>query len=205
MKKTSFGAIRFLIAAVAVMAFAAAPAVWASGADEIVQLKIRSDKDNATIEVPLPVLEFLQKHKVGKRLDAGTINGQKVTLSLDQLMEALKDSRAKGGETLLMKIEEPKETTTIHLALAQDTASRPGKKPTSVVLTAKDRDEEGPTRITVPLSTVDMIFGSLKVEGQGHDDTTPLFKDLLSFAREMGTGLLARVVSKDGEVTLTLE
>ena len=205
MRRKSIGTVRLLIAAIAVMVFAAAPAVWAAGSDEIVQLKIRSDKENATIEVPLPVLEFLQKHKVCKKLDAGTINGQKVTLSLDQLMRALKDTRAKGGETLLMKIEEPKETTTIHLALAKDTVSRPGKKPTSVVLTAKDRDEEGPTRITVPLSTVDMIFGSIKVEGEGHDDTTPLFRDLLSFARDMGTGMLARVVSDDGEVTLTLE
>jgi hypothetical protein len=205
MRKRSFGTLRLLIAAVAVMALAVAPAAWASGGDEVVQLKIRSDKDNATIEVPLPVLEFLQKHKVGKKLDAGTINGQRVTLSLDQLMQALQDSRAKGGETLLMKIEEPKETTTIHLAVSKETSPRPGKAPTSVVLTAKDRGDEGPTRITVPLSTVDMIFGSLKVEGKGHDDTTPLFRDLLSFAKDMGTGLLARVVSDDGEVTLTLE
>jgi hypothetical protein len=199
-----------IIAAAAVLALAlASPAVLASGADELVQLRIKSDHKNAVVEIPLPVLEFLQKHDVGKKIDAGEVHGRRIHVSLDQIMKALKDTRAKGGETLLMKVEEPGETTTIFLAVATDASSRPGKTPTTVVLTAKDPHKDGPTRITVPLSTVDMLVGSLKIEGddgEGHGhDPMPLFRDLLSFARDMGTGLLARVQSDDGEVVLELQ
>src|SRR5574340_1186078 len=71
---------------------------------EIVQLHVRGDGEHAVIEIPVPVLEFLSKQKATRQLDAGTVNGRKVTFSLDKLLKALDENRAKGGETPLLTV-----------------------------------------------------------------------------------------------------
>lgn len=197
----------FLTAALgALVVFAlSAPPSLAADKVEVMQLHVRGDGEHAVIEIPVPVLEFLAKQKATRQLDAGTVNGRKVTVSLDKVLKALEESRAKGGETPLLTVEEDGKSRSFGLALAKEAVSRPGQSPTSVVLTAREPHHQGPTKITVPLSTFDLILGSVQVEPGEGDDPMPLFKNLLSFSREFGTGLLARVVSDGGEVTLALE
>lgn len=197
----------FLTAALGVLVVFAlsAPPSLAADRVEVMQLHVRGDGEHAVIEIPVPVLEFLAKQKATRQLDAGTVNGRKVTVSLDKVLKALEENRARGGETPLLTVEEDGKSRSFGLALATEAVSRPGRSPTSVVLTAREPHHEGPTKITVPLTTFDLILGSVQVEPGEGNDPMPLFKNLLSFSREFGTGLLARVVSDEGEVTLTLE
>jgi hypothetical protein len=194
-----------LILAVSAASLILAAPFRAADKVELVQLHVRGDGDHALIEIPLPVLEFLSRQKATRQLDAGTVNGRRVTVSLDKLLKTLGEARAKGGETPLLTVEEDGKTRSFSLALAKEPVARPGAIATSVVLTTAERRREGGTRITVPLSTFDLLLGSVQVEPGEGNDPMPLFRDLLSFSREFGTGVLARVISDDGEVTLALE
>lgn len=205
MRLQSSRAAVLMIFAVASASLVLAAPSHAADKVELVQLHVRGDGEHAVIEIPVPVLEFLSKQKATRDLDAGTVHGRRVTVSLDKLLKALDDSRAKGGETLLMTVEEEGRPRSFSLALAKEPVSRPGAAPTSVVLTTAERRQEGGTKITVPLATLDLLFGSVNVEPGEGSDPMPLFRNLLSFSREFGTGLLARVLSDDGEVTLALE
>jgi hypothetical protein len=203
--RTPRPAILAVALAFAVLAAAISPSAVAADRVDLVQLHVRGDGEHALIEIPVPVLEFLAKQKATRQLDAGTVNGRRVTFSLEKLLKALDEARAKGGETPLITVEEEGRSRSFSLALAKAAATRPGRAPASVVLTAAETRRGGPTRITVPLATFDLLLGSVEVEPGEGNDPMPLFKDLLSFSREFGTGLLARVVSDDGEVTLALE
>lgn len=189
------------VAAAAALALALALPAPAKDGAEIVQFKITSEKDNATIEVPLAVLQFLNDHQVGRKLDAGKVNGHRIQISLDQVLKSI----PKSGEMTLFQVEEAGQKTTCNMTVVKDGAPRPGKAPVNVVLTADDPGKPGPTKITVPLATIEALFGAVKVDDPEKDDVMPLLRDLLPFARQLGTGLLARVQSKDGQVALMLE
>jgi hypothetical protein len=184
---------------------AALPLPAQSGAGEVVQLRIQSERDNAVIEMPLKVLEFLDQHNVGKGLQGCRVEGQQVTLDLGKVLDALKKEN-KGGESRLFTVEEHGRTSSVTVGFAPSAQPRPGKAPTNFVLQARHKGEAGEgTRISVPLSTVQSLLPGLKAEGKGPVDAEALFAQLVPFARQLGTGLLARVVSNDGEVTLSLE
>jgi hypothetical protein len=193
---------RFLALAVAAaLALALSLPSLAKDGNEIVQFKIVSEKDNATIEIPLAVLQFLSDHQVGRKLDAGKFNGQRMQLDLDQILKSL----PKSGEMMLFQVEEAGKKTTCNMTVVKDAALRPGKEPVNVVLTADEPNKAGPAKITVPLATIEALFTAVKVDDPEKDDLMPLVRDLLPFARQLGTGLLARIQSKGGQVTLMLE
>jgi len=61
-------------------------------------------------------------------------------------------------------------------------------------------------RITVPLTAIDAILQAIQVGGSATgDDLGTLFKSGIPFLKEIGTGLLAHIVSDTEEVTLRLE
>ena len=193
---------RFVVlTAAAVLALTLALPALAKDGTEIVQFKIVSEKDNATIEVPLAVLQFLNDHQVGRKLDAGKVNGQRIQISLDQVLKSIPRS----GEMTLFQVEEAGKKTTCNMTVVKGAEPRPGKAPVNVVLTADEPSKAGRTKITVPLATIEALFGAVTVDDPEKDDLMPLFRDILPFARQLGTGLLARVQSKDGQVTLMLE
>ena len=133
------------------------------------------------------------------------LNGEKVTLSLRKLVNALKENRGKGGETLLFSEEEHGKNVSCYASFAEPT-SRPGKVPANVVLLVKDlKAGDTKTKLTVPLSTVDAVMQALNIEGEKADDVGGLFKQCVQFANELGTGLLAKVTGPQEEVLLSLE
>ncbi len=183
----------------------AAPAV--AGGDPLVQIRVQGDGEQALIEVPMKVLEFLDKNQVGKEFHACRMHGQDVTLSLGDVMKALKQAGA-GGETVLMTIEEEGKKRSVTVGFADEKSLRPGKAPTQVVLSfrgEKGGREPKDVKISVPLATVEAIFQGVKIEKKGDDQAGLMIRQLVPFARDVGTGLLARVVSDDGEVSIVLE
>ncbi len=194
---TALAAVLFIGAASATMAQAKQ--------DEMVRLRFQSDKESATVEVPMKILEFFDKHNLGKTVHTGVLNGERVTLSLGKLVSALKENRGKSGETLLFSEEEHAKTVSCYASFAEPT-SRPGKVPANVVLLVKDlKAGEVKTKLTVPLSTVDAVMQALNIEGEKADDVGGLFKQCVQFANELGTGLLAKVTGPKEEVLLSLE
>ena len=77
--------IAMVLVAALLAGLAALPLAAQGRSDEVVKLRFASDKETATVEVPMAVLEFLNRHNVGRKVHTGTLNGQKVTLSLDKL------------------------------------------------------------------------------------------------------------------------
>jgi len=199
-KRTAF------VLAVAVLSSSAALPLWAqTQKDEIVRLRFQGDKESATIEVPMAILEFFDRHNVGKTVHTGTLNGQKVTISLGKLVRSLKENRGKSGETLLFSEEEHGKTVNCYASFATPSL-RPGKAPANVVLLVKDlKADEAKTKLTVPLSTVDAVMQALNIEGEKGDDLGGLFKQCVQFANELGTGLLAKVTGPSEEILLSLE
>ncbi len=197
--------IATLLTAAALCALAVLPLAAQGRSDELVRLRFVGDKESATVEVPLAVLEFLNRHNVGRKVHTGTVNGQKVTLSLDKLVQSLKDNRGKTGETLIFTAEEHGRTTSCYAGFVTP-APRPGKTPVNVVLTVKDlKAATDKTKLTVPLSTVDAVLQALNIEGEQGGDLGGLFKQCVQFANELGTGMLARAVGPTEEVLLSLE
>ncbi|MGC8724550.1 MAG: hypothetical protein ACP5VF_11870 [Acidobacteriota bacterium] len=195
----------FFAALVAALLTAALPLLAQSGSDEVVQFRIQGEQDKAVIEMPLKVLQFLDQHKVEKGLQGCRVEGQQVTLDLGKVLDALK-KESKGGESQLFAVEKHGRKSSVTVGFAPSAQPRPGKAPTNFVLRARNKGEGGEeTRISVPLSTVQSLLSGIKVEGKGPVDTEALFAQLVPFAKQLGTGLLARVVSNDGEVTLSLE
>ncbi len=195
----------FVVVLAVALLSAALPLLAQSRSDEVVQFRIRGERDNAVIEMPLKVLEFLDQHKVGKGFQGCRVEGQQVTLDLGKVLDALKKEN-KGGESQLFTVEEHGRKSSVTVGFAPPAQPRPGKAPTNFVLQARDKGESGEgTRISVPLSTVQSLLSGLKVEGKGPVDAEALFTQIVPFAKQLGTGLLARVVSNDGEVTLSLE
>lgn len=180
---------------------------FASGrGEEMVRLTVQSEKESAVVEVPMQVLEFLNRHQVGKKFHAGELNGQKVTLSLDKLVQSLKENRGKSGETLLFSaVEEGKKTS--FSASFNEAPARPGKAPANLTLIVRDlKAGKEKTQITVPLSTIDALLSAIQVDGEGDaEDVGKVLKDSMPFAKEIGTGLLARVLGPDEEIILQLE
>ncbi len=195
----------FVLAAAVLSLPAASPLRAQSTKDEIVRLRFQNDKESATIEVPMAILEFFDRHNAGKTVHTGVLNGQKVTLSLGKLMNSLKENRGKNGETLLFSEEEHGKTVNCYTSFSAP-SSRPGKAPVNVVLVVKDlKANDIKTKLTVPLSTVDAVMQALNVEGDKGDDLGGLFRQCVQFANELGTGLLAKVTGPSEEVLLTLE
>lgn len=194
------------MALVVMASLLALPALAAGQGEEVVRLRVQAEKESVVVEIPMAVLEFFQKHQVTNKLDAGEINGQKITLSLDKLLKGLKDSQGKTGESLLFSAEEAGKKTTFFASVAKG-SPRDGKAPTSVSLLVKDlKAGAEKVRITVPLSAVDAVLQAITVEGSGKgDDVGTLFKSGIPFLQEIGTGLLAHLVSDTEEVTLRLE
>ena len=188
----------------------ALPALAQGKPEEMVRLRIQSDKETAVVEIPMLVLEFLNRHQMGRKVHAGELNGQKITLSLDKLIQSLKDSRGKSGETLLFTAEEHGKSTSFHAGFEQG-VGRPGKTPASLTLVVRDlKGEKDKTRITVPLSTIDAVLQAIQVEGTAEAakdevDISRVFKDSMPFAQEIGTGILVRVVGPNEEILLSLE
>lgn len=192
--------------ALAMASVMAVPALASGKGEEMVRLRIQSDKESAVVEVPMPVLEFFQKHQMTNKIDAGEMNGQKITFSLDKLLKGLKENQNKAGESLLFSVEEPGKKATFYAGVTK-AEPREGKSPTSVSLLVRDTKAGAEkVRITVPLSAIDTILQAIQVEGNGSgDDLGTLFKSGIPFLKEIGTGLLAHVVSDTEEVTLRLE
>lgn len=195
------------IALVAGLALALAlPGLAAGRGEEMVRLTVQSEKETAVVEVPMQVLEFFNKHQVGKKFHAGELNGQKVTLSLDKLVQSLKENRGKSGETLLFSaVEEGKKTS--FSASFNEGPARPGKSPANLTLIVRDlKADKEKTQITVPLSTIDALLQAIQVDGEGDaEDVGKVLKDTMPFAKEIGTGLLARVLGATEEIVLRLE
>lgn len=195
------------IAAAGVLALALAlPALAQGRGEEMVKLTVQSEKETAVVEIPMAVLEFVNKHQVGKKVHAGELNGQKVTLSLDKLVQSLKENRGKSGETLLFSAVEEGKKTTFTASFNQGPA-RPGKTPANLTLVVRDlKAEKEKTQITVPLSTIDAVLSAIQVEGSGDaEEVGKVLKDSMPFAQEIGTGLLVRVLGPTEEVLLRLE
>lgn len=173
--------------------------------DEMVRLRFQSEKESATVEVPMKILEFFDRHNVGKTVHTGVLNGQKVSLSLSKLVAALKENRSKSGETLLFSEEEHGKTMNCYASFAQP-SPRPAKAPVNVVLVVKDiKANDIKTKLTVPLSTVDAVMQALNIESTEGDDLGGLFKQCVQFANELGTGPLVTVTGPSEEVLLSLE
>lgn len=195
-----------LTALLAALLLALAAPVLAGG-DPLVQIRVQGDGEEALIQVPMKVLEFLDKNQVGREFHACRMHGQEVTLSLGDMMKALQQAGS-GGETVLMTVEEEGKKKSVTVGFSDVKAARPGKAPTQVVLSVrgdKAGSEPKDIKISVPLATVEAIFQGVKIEKQGDDQAGLLIRQLVPFARDLGTGLLARVVSDEGEVSIVLE
>jgi len=184
----------------------AIPGLAQGRGEEMVRLTVQSEKETAIVEVPMQVLEFLNKHQVGKKIHAGDLNGQKVTLSLDKLVQSLKENRGKSGETLLFSAVEEGQKTTFSASFNQGPA-RPGKVPANLTLIVRDlKADKEKTQITVPLSTIDAVLSAIQVDGSADaEDVGKVLQDSMPFAKEIGTGLLARVNGATEEIILQLE
>jgi hypothetical protein len=195
-----------IVLAAALLSLGAASSLGAqTKQDEMVRLRFQSEKESATVEVPMKILDFFDRHNVGKTVHTGVLNGQKVTLSLSKLVAALKENRGKSGETLLFSEEEHGKTVNCYTSFAPP-SPRPGKAPVNVVLVVKDlKANDVKTKLTVPLSTVDAVMQALNIQGNEGDDLGGLFKQCVQFANELGTGLLAKVTGPSEEVLLSLE
>ena len=160
----------------------ALPALAQGRGEEMVKLTIQSEKETAVVEVPMAVLEFLNKHQLGKKIHAGELNGQQVKISLDKLVQSLKENRGKSGETLLFSATENGIKTSFTASFNQGPA-RPGKTPANLTLVVRDlKAGKEKTQVTVPLTTIDAILQAIEVKGSDDaEDVGKVLKDCMPF------------------------
>lgn len=199
-------ALTGLVPALAILAgLLALPA--RSADNGLVQIRVEDGQRKALVEVPASVLDFLDRHQATKEFKACRMEGRAVTLSFGDMMKALKEA-SPGREALLLTVEEGGTRKTVSLAVLPEGASRPGKTPREFVLSVREKGKDAePTdlKVRLPLSTVEAVLKGVKVESGSSDPAGALIRDVVPFARELGTGLLLHVLSDEGEVLLALE
>jgi len=175
--------------------------------DGLVRIRIEDGGKKALVEIPAAVVTFLDRHQVTREFKACRMEGRPVTLSLGEMMKAL-EAASPGKESLLLSVEENGRKKTITLGVVPGAGSRPAKAPTDVILSVHEKGKEGEPsdlKVRLPLSTVEAVLKGIQVEGDGNDPAGALIRDIVPFARDLGTGLLLHVVSDEGEVLLSLE
>jgi hypothetical protein len=175
--------------------------------DGLVRIRVEDGEKKALVEIPAAVLTFLDRHQVTREFRACRMEGRPVTLSLGEMMKAL-DAVSPGRESLLLSVEENGRKKTVTLGVVPGAGSRPAKAPTDVILSVHKKGKDGEPadlKVRLPLSTVEAVLKGIQVEGDRNDPAGALIRDIVPFARDLGTGLLLHVVSDEGEVLLSLE
>lgn len=173
----------------------------------LVQIRVEDGGKKALVEVPASVLDFLDRHAATREFKACRMEGRTVTLSFGDMMKALKET-SPGGETLLLTVEEGGQKKTVSLAVVPEGQARPGKAPREFVLSLREKGAGGEPKdmkVRLPIATVEAVLKGVKIESEGPDPSADLIRDVVPFARELGTGLLFHVLSDEGEVLVSLE
>ncbi len=174
--------------------------------DGLVRIRVEDGEKKALVEIPTAVVTFLDRHEVTREFKACRMEGRGVTLSFGEMLKALQNA-SPGKEALLLSVEENGRKKTVTLGVVPGAGSRPAKAPTEILLSVQKKKGGEPTdlKVRLPLATVEAVLQGVKVESEGSDPAGALLRDLVPFARDLGTGLLLHVVSDEGEVLLSLE
>lgn len=175
--------------------------------DGLVRIRVEDGEKKALVEIPAAIVTFLDRHPVAREFKACRMEGRDVTFSLGEMLKAL-EAATPGQEALLVSVEENGRKKTVTLGVVPGAGHRPGKTPKDVLLSIHEKAEDGePTdlKVRLPLTTVEAVLRGVRVQGDQTEPAGALLRDLLPFARDLGTGLLLHVVSDEGEILLSLE
>lgn len=183
-----------------------APTVLARGPEtQFVQLRIQGPDDQALIEMPAQLLQFVADHSKGD-LDVGTIGGRKTAFPMGDLMKIVRENGARDHEVLFFSApDERGRTQNLYVKTFTRKAARTTGKPTALVFTVK-KDGKETVSLRISADTLDSWakdFGG--ADDQSPDDFGPFVRACLASAREMGPGPILRIQGRDGELVFALQ
>jgi hypothetical protein len=187
--------------------FIALPVLAANPSVEFVAIRIQGHRDRVLIEMPVQLLQFLAEHTKDEKFSVGTIGGRDTRVTMADLMKIVHSGKAKDHEVLfLTEKDEHGETGSFYVK----TFTRKGHgnlgKPSGMVFTVlKDGKEK--VSLSVSMDTVETWakdFGS-EDKGKDTDDFGPLVRSALASAKDLGSGVLLHIESKDSELVFSLK
>lgn len=195
------------LAAGILAAFVLVPAAAAQPSTDFVALRIESDHDKVTIEMPVQLLQYLADHTKEDKFDVGHIGGRDTKVTMADLMKLVQSGKAKDREVFFASEKgDEGETATIYVKTVARARHGAAGKPTGLTF-AVLKDGKEKVSLSVAMDTVESWakeFGSGE-KGKGDDDFGPLVRSALASAQEFGTGVLLHIESKDAELVFSLK